>query len=114
MPSYKRPRVSESPLALHSPDAFGRASRLSSKNSFDVRDFDYVTRFELFLAALNHDVIHLDLYLAFGSSDEVAVLTPINQSCDDFLFLVDGFGRRRAADFQDIFECLLFELHATL
>ena len=36
---------------------------LYSKNSLDICDFDYVTRFELFLAALNRDIIHLDLYL---------------------------------------------------
>src|SRR5208337_2717744 len=59
-----------------------RASQLCSKNSLDIRDFDYVTRFELFLAALDHGIIHFDLYLVFGSSDEVAILASVNQSCD--------------------------------
>ena len=55
---------------------------LYSKNSLDICDFDYVTRFELFLAALNRDIIHLDLYFVFGSSDDVAILGSVNQGCD--------------------------------
>jgi hypothetical protein len=56
-----------------------RASHLCSKNSLDIREFDYVTCFKLFLAALDHDVIHPDCYLVFGSSDKVAILGPIDQ-----------------------------------
>jgi hypothetical protein len=59
-----------------------RASQLCTKNSLDVCNFDYVTRFELFLAAFDHGIIHLDLYLVFRSSDEVAILGSVNQGCD--------------------------------
>src|SRR5208337_4455800 len=38
--------------------------------------------FELFLAAVDHDVIHPDCYLVFGTSDEVAILGSVNQGCN--------------------------------
>src|SRR5208282_1591030 len=60
----------------------GRAWQLCSKNGLDTCDFDYVTRFELFLAAIDHDIVHFDCYLIFRSSDEVAILTSVNHGCD--------------------------------
>jgi hypothetical protein len=58
------------------------ASQLCTENSLDVGNFDYVTRFELFLAAFDHGIVHFDRYLAFGSSDEVAIFGPVDQGCD--------------------------------
>ena len=59
-----------------------RGSQLCSKNGFNMCEFDYVTRFKLLLATLDHNVIHPYRYLVFGSSYEVAIFGSVDQGCN--------------------------------